>query len=58
MRIFRILNNNAVVVIDGPKEKIVMGNGIAFQKRKNDIIPKENHLKSSNSCLPRYLKPI
>jgi beta-glucoside operon transcriptional antiterminator len=41
MRIFRILNNNAVVVIDGPKEKIVMGNGIAFQKRKNDIIPKE-----------------
>jgi beta-glucoside operon transcriptional antiterminator len=41
MRIFRILNNNAVVVIDGPKEKIVMGNGIAFQNRKNDIIPKE-----------------
>jgi beta-glucoside operon transcriptional antiterminator len=41
MRIFKILNNNAVVVIDGPKEKIVMGNGIAFQKRKNDIIPKE-----------------
>lgn len=41
MRIFRILNNNAVVVIDGPQEKIVMGNGIAFQKRKNDIIPKD-----------------
>ncbi|UTR11696.1 PRD domain-containing protein [Evansella sp. LMS18] len=40
MRIFRILNNNAVVVVDGPEEKIVMGNGIAFQKRKNDIIPK------------------
>ncbi|MRX71207.1 PRD domain-containing protein [Bacillus lacus] len=41
MRIFRILNNNAVVVIDGPQEKIVMGNGIAFQKRRNDIIPKD-----------------
>ncbi|MFC0471100.1 PRD domain-containing protein [Halalkalibacter kiskunsagensis] len=41
MRIFRILNNNAVVVIDGPNEKIVMGNGIAFQKRKNDVIPKD-----------------
>ncbi|MCT8137616.1 PRD domain-containing protein [Anaerobacillus sp. CMMVII] len=40
MRIDRILNNNAVVVVDGEKEKIVMGNGIAFQKRKNDIIPK------------------
>ncbi|UGB32087.1 PRD domain-containing protein [Metabacillus sp. B2-18] len=40
MRIFRILNNNAVVVIDGPQEKIVMGNGIAFQKSRNDIVPK------------------
>ncbi|WRP05872.1 PRD domain-containing protein [Rossellomorea aquimaris] len=40
MRIFRILNNNAVVVVDGPQEKIVMGNGIAFQKKRNDIIPK------------------
>ncbi|TLS36941.1 PRD domain-containing protein [Pseudalkalibacillus caeni] len=42
MRIFKILNNNAVVVIDGPQEKIVMGKGIAFQKRKNDIIQKQN----------------
>ncbi|MCV9885323.1 PRD domain-containing protein [Metabacillus halosaccharovorans] len=40
MRIFRILNNNAVVVIDGPQEKIVMGPGIAFQKQRNDIVPK------------------
>ncbi|MGM0854508.1 MAG: PRD domain-containing protein [Bacillota bacterium] len=40
MRIFRILNNNAVVVVDGPQEKIVMGSGIAFQKKRNDIIPK------------------
>ncbi|MCA1064882.1 PRD domain-containing protein [Rossellomorea sp. AcN35-11] len=40
MRIFRILNNNAVVVVDGPQEKIVMGSGIAFQKKRNDVIPK------------------
>ena len=40
MRIFRILNNNAVVVYDGPQEKIVMGKGIAFQKKRNDIVPK------------------
>ncbi|KYG27633.1 PRD domain-containing protein [Alkalihalobacillus trypoxylicola] len=40
MRIFRVLNNNAVVVIDGQLEKIVMGNGIAFQKKRNDLIPK------------------
>ncbi|MBN9654438.1 PRD domain-containing protein [Halobacillus sp. GSS1] len=40
MRIFRILNNNAVVVYDGPQEKIVMGKGVAFQKKRNDIVPK------------------
>jgi beta-glucoside operon transcriptional antiterminator len=40
MRIFRILNNNAVVVYDGSQEKIVMGKGIAFQKKRNDIVPK------------------
>ncbi|RAK20516.1 BglG family transcriptional antiterminator [Anoxybacillus vitaminiphilus] len=38
-RIHKILNNNAVVVLDNGQEKIVMGAGIAFQKRKNDIIP-------------------
>jgi beta-glucoside operon transcriptional antiterminator len=38
-RIHKILNNNAVVVLDNGQEKIVMGSGIAFQKRKNDIIP-------------------
>lgn len=41
MRIHKVLNNNAVVVKDGTQEKIVMGNGIAFQKGKNDIIPKD-----------------
>ncbi len=41
MRIFKILNNNAVVVIDGPQEKIIMGKGIAYQKGKNDIVPKD-----------------
>ncbi|ASA24814.1 PRD domain-containing protein [Paenibacillus donghaensis] len=38
MKIKKILNNNAVVVNDHEEEKIVMGSGIAFQKRKNDII--------------------
>ncbi|RBW69012.1 PRD domain-containing protein [Bacillus taeanensis] len=39
MKISKILNNNAVVVKDGKEEKIVMGPGIAFQKRKNDPVP-------------------
>ncbi|WP_223069133.1 PRD domain-containing protein [Paenibacillus caui] len=38
MKIKKILNNNAVVVNDLGEEKIVMGSGIAFQKRKNDIV--------------------
>ncbi|MDX5474156.1 MAG: PRD domain-containing protein [Bacillaceae bacterium] len=40
MRISKILNNNAVVVKEDGQEKIVMGNGIGFQKGKNDIVPK------------------
>jgi beta-glucoside operon transcriptional antiterminator len=38
LKIKKILNNNAVVVSDGNEEKIAIGSGIAFQKRKNDII--------------------
>jgi beta-glucoside operon transcriptional antiterminator len=38
LKIKKILNNNAVVVTDGKEEKIAIGAGIAFQKRKNDII--------------------
>ncbi|GGK14730.1 SacPA operon antiterminator [Caldalkalibacillus thermarum] len=38
LRIKKILNNNAVVVKDGSEEKILMGTGIGFQKRKNDIV--------------------
>ena len=40
VRISKILNNNAVVVKEDGQEKIVMGNGIGFQKGKNDIVPK------------------
>ncbi|MEH7082619.1 PRD domain-containing protein [Neobacillus drentensis] len=38
MRINKILNNSAVVVKDMDGEKIVMGEGIGFQKRKNDLV--------------------
>ncbi|GAE25434.1 SacPA operon antiterminator [Halalkalibacter wakoensis JCM 9140] len=38
MKINRLLNNNVVVVKEGEEEIIVMGSGIAFGKRKNDII--------------------
>ncbi|MEQ6377988.1 PRD domain-containing protein [Bacillaceae bacterium S4-13-56] len=38
MKIKKILNNNAVVVLDHDEEKIAMGSGIAFEKKKNDIV--------------------
>ncbi|MFD2707068.1 PRD domain-containing protein [Salibacterium lacus] len=38
MKIVRILNNNAVVVHHGSREKIVFGPGIGFQKGKNDPV--------------------
>lgn len=38
MKIKKILNNNAAIVTDDNLEKIAIGPGIAFNKRKNDII--------------------
>lgn len=38
MKIKKILNNNTVVVSDRGEEKIVLGLGIAFQKKKNDPV--------------------
>lgn len=38
MRIKKILNNNAAIVIEDKQEKIVIGPGIAFNKGKNDLI--------------------
>ncbi len=42
LKIKKILNNNAVVVTDQNKEKIAVGNGIAFNKKRNDIISPHN----------------
>ncbi|WP_348709337.1 transcription antiterminator SacY [Bacillus subtilis] len=38
MKIKRILNHNAVVVKDQNEEKILLGAGIGFDKKKNDIV--------------------
>ncbi|WP_404469163.1 PRD domain-containing protein [Sutcliffiella horikoshii] len=38
MRISKVLNNNSVVVKEDDQEKIVMGLGVGFQKRKNDLV--------------------
>lgn len=41
MRITKILNNNAVIVTDGKQEKIAIGAGVAFNKKRKDIISQE-----------------
>ncbi|CAG9620039.1 PRD domain-containing protein [Sutcliffiella rhizosphaerae] len=38
MKISKLLNNNAVVVKEDDQEKIVMGLGVGFQKKKNDMV--------------------
>ena len=38
VKIKKILNNNAVVVLDEGQEKIAIGAGVAFNKSKNDIV--------------------
>ncbi|CDF57535.1 PRD domain-containing protein [Thermobrachium celere] len=40
MKIKKILNNNTLLVNDKGVEKIVIGSGIGFQKRVNDIVDK------------------
>ncbi len=38
MKLKKILNNNAVLVVDKGEEKVAIGTGIAFGKKKNDVI--------------------
>ncbi|SET55016.1 transcriptional antiterminator, BglG family [Oceanobacillus limi] len=38
MRIKKVLNNNAVIILDEDQEKIAIGAGVAFNKGKNDIV--------------------
>lgn len=38
MKIKKVLNNSAVIVQDQQEEKIVLGPGVGFQKRKNDFV--------------------
>ena len=39
LKIKKILNNNAVIVVQSGEEKIAIGAGVGFQKMKNDIVP-------------------
>ncbi|SDH10749.1 transcriptional antiterminator, BglG family [Alteribacillus persepolensis] len=38
MIIKKVLNHNAAIVMDNQEEKVAIGPGVAFQKKKNDVI--------------------
>jgi|SRR5699024_599547 len=38
VKIIKVLNNNAVIIMDEGQEKIAIGSGIGFDKGKNDIV--------------------
>jgi len=40
VKIRKILNNNAVIIMDEGQEKIAIGAGVGFEKGKNDIVQK------------------
>ncbi len=43
MKIIKVLNNNAAITLnENGQEIVVMGSGIAFQKKKDDLIDREN----------------
>lgn len=38
MKIKKVLNQNAVLVLDGSQEKVAIGKGIGFNKKRNDLV--------------------
>lgn len=38
MKIKKVLNQNAVLVVDGGQEKVAVGKGVGFNKKKNDLL--------------------
>ncbi|ASA20735.1 BglG family transcription antiterminator LicT [Paenibacillus donghaensis] len=42
MKIEKVLNNNAVVAMNGEQEVIIIGRGIAYQKRPGDIVSEQH----------------
>ncbi|MEG0284678.1 MULTISPECIES: PRD domain-containing protein [Vagococcus] len=38
MKIIKVLNQNAVLVLDEEQEKVAVGKGVGFNKKKNDLI--------------------
>lgn len=61
MYLVKALNNNTALVKDDSKEFIVMGKGIAFNKKKNDKIDKnkiEKKYSLQNESLDKLMKNI
>ena len=63
MKIYKVLNNNVVTILNNnDKESVVMGRGIAFQKKKGDEIDESKVEKifvlKNNNLNDKFLKLI
>lgn len=61
MRVIKALNNNTALVKNDDKEFIVMGKGIAFNKKRNDLIDEQKIEKKyalQNESVNRILENI
>lgn len=41
MKIKKVLNQNAVLVLDEGQEKVAVGKGVGFNKTKNDVLSRQ-----------------
>lgn len=41
MKIKKVLNQNAVLVLDEGQEKVAVGKGVGFNKTKNDVLSQQ-----------------
>jgi beta-glucoside operon transcriptional antiterminator len=41
MKIKKVLNQNAVLVLDDEQEKVAVGKGVGFNKKKNDVLSRQ-----------------
>lgn len=41
MKIKKVLNQNAVIVLDDGHEKVAVGKGVGFNKKRNDLLARQ-----------------
>lgn len=45
MKVTQVLNNNAIMVEDNGVEKVLVGKGLGFGMKKQNIVPKNTNIQ-------------